>query len=52
MNAPPAHASAPRAAFECLKAVFMQVRSVWKMFMIGVSAARTTVGAKSEGAPP
>lgn len=49
---PLAPALAPRAAFEGLKGVFMQVRRVWKVFMIGVSAARTTVGAKSEGAQP
>lgn len=49
---PRAPKAAPRAAFEALKGVFMQVRSVWLVLMIGVSAARNTVGAKPEGALP
>ena len=36
----------PRAAFDLPKGVFMQVRSVRKVLMIEVSAARGAVGAK------
>ncbi len=51
---PPRHtapAPAPRGAFEAPKGVFMQVRSVWKVFMILVSAALSAVGAQRKETP-
>lgn len=48
---PAASAPAPRGAFEALKGVFMQVRSVWKVFMILVSAGLSAVGAQRKEPP-
>lgn len=45
-RAPAASAAPPQGAFEALKEVFMQVRSVWKVFMIELSAALSAVGAQ------
>ncbi|GHA75476.1 hypothetical protein GCM10010330_30810 [Streptomyces tendae] len=55
-NAPPTarpagSAPSPRGAFGALKGVFMQVRSVWKVFMILVSAALSAVGAQRKEPP-
>ncbi|GAA2589131.1 hypothetical protein GCM10010424_41310 [Streptomyces lienomycini] len=48
---PPCRPLRPRGAFGALKGVFMQVRSVWMVFMIGVSAALYAVGAQRKEPP-